>query len=61
MEIPNLQISQRWTGQYLKLQNGQSEWFEEVESGVYIANGPGGAGMTLGFGMAEETITKLIG
>lgn len=61
MEIPNLQISQRWTGQYLKMQNGQSEWFEEIESGVYLANGPGGAGMTLGFGMAEDTISQMIG
>lgn len=60
MEIPNLEISQRWTGQYLKLQNGKSEWFEEIESGVYIANGPGGAGMTLGFGMAEDTLSNLL-
>ena len=41
--------------------NGQSEWFEAVEAGVYIANGPGGAGMTLGFGMAEETLSNLLG
>lgn len=61
MEVPNLQISQRWTGQYLKMTNGQSEWFEAVEAGVYIANGPGGAGMTLGFGMAEETLSNLLG
>lgn len=60
MDLPNLQISQRWTGQYLKMKNGKSEWFEAIESGVYIANGPGGAGMTLGFGMAEETISTLL-
>lgn len=60
MEVPNLAISQRWTGQYLKMQNGKSEWFEEIESGVFIANGPGGAGMTLGFGMAEDTLSSLL-
>lgn len=52
-------IAQRWTGQYLKLTNGKNEWFEEIYPGIYIANGPGGAGMTLGWGMAEECITKI--
>ena len=61
LDIPNLSIAQRWTGQYLKLTNGKSEWFEQIEKGVFIANGPGGAGMTLGFGMAEDTISQMIG
>lgn len=52
-------ISQRWTGQYLKMTNGEGEWFAEIEDGVFLANGPGGAGMTLGWGMAEETIANL--
>jgi len=52
-------IAQRWTGQYLKLTNGKSEWFEEIQPGVYIANGPGGAGMTLGWGMAEECVDAI--
>ncbi len=52
-------IAQRWTGQYLKLTNGKSEWFEEIQPGVYIANGPGGAGMTLGWGMAEECVDSI--
>jgi len=52
-------IAQRWTGQYLKLTNGKSEWFEEIQPGVYIANGPGGAGMTLGWGMAEECVESI--
>ena len=49
-------IAQRWTGQYLKLTNGKSEWFEEIQPSVFIANGPGCAGMTLGWGMAEECV-----
>lgn len=52
-------IAQRWTGQYLKLTNGKSEWFEEIQPGVFIANGPGGAGMTLGWGMAEECVESI--
>jgi len=52
-------VSQRWTGQYLKMTNGKGEWFSEIEDGVFIANGPGGAGMTLGWGMAEETVADL--
>lgn len=56
---PDFSLAQRWTGQYLKLTNGKSELFEEVEPGVYIANGPGGAGMTLGWGMAEENVAKI--
>lgn len=59
IDLPELSIAQRWTGQYLKMQNGKSEWFEAAEEGVYIANGPGGAGMTLGFGMAEDTLAGL--
>ena len=61
LEIPDFKIAQRWTGQYLKLKNGDSEWFQEIEQNVWVANGPGGAGMTLSFGMAEDTINQLIG
>ena len=39
--------------------NGESEWIQEVENGVFIFNGPGGAGMTLGWGMANEIIPKI--
>lgn len=52
-------IAQRWTGQYLKLTNGKSEWFEQIQPGVFLANGPGGAGMTLGWGMAEECVESI--
>jgi len=56
----DLQISQTWMGEYLKMKDGSSEWIEEIESGVFIFNGPGGAGMTLGFGMADDAIPTLL-
>ena len=59
MNIEEINISQRWMGKYLKMTNGASEWIQEVENGVFIFNGPGGAGMTLGWGMANEIIPKI--
>ncbi len=56
----DLQISQTWMGEYLKMKDGSSEWIEEIETGVFIFNGPGGAGMTLGFGMADDAIPTLL-
>jgi FAD dependent oxidoreductase TIGR03364 len=56
----DLQITQTWMGEYLKMKDGSSEWIEEIEPGVFIFNGPGGAGMTLGFGMADDAIPKLL-
>ena len=53
-EIPNLIIADRWHGIYPKL-NGQSEFIFKPENGVTIVNAMGGAGMTLSFGLAEES------
>ena len=32
----DLQISQTWMGEYLKMKDGSSEWIEEIETGVFI-------------------------
>lgn len=52
-DLPGLKIQQRWNGTYAKLTNGRNYLLEEPEPGVWIFNGPGGAGMTLSFGMAD--------
>jgi FAD dependent oxidoreductase TIGR03364 len=52
-------IAETWHGVYAKLTNNETEIFYNVEKGVYILNGLGGAGMTLSFGLAEEVIEKL--
>lgn len=53
-ELPGLAIMQRWNGTYAKRTDGMNHLWEQVEPGVYVLNGPGGAGMTLSFGMAED-------
>lgn len=53
---PDRNIAERWTGVYAKLTDGKSEYVHEVEVGVTIVNGLGGAGMTLSLGLAEEIV-----
>jgi len=55
----NLNLKEHWQGVYAKL---ESEIFSRVKAdhGVTIVNGFGGAGMTLSFGVAEESIDKIL-
>ena len=59
MQCENWQLGQSWNGTYPKMTDGKTEIFLDVEPGVYILNGVGGAGMTLSFGLAEEKIDTL--
>lgn len=52
-------IHETWNGVYLKMKNGSTELFDSPMPGVFILNGLGGAGMTLSFGLAEETVSKI--
>jgi len=54
MVTKDWQLVQSWNGIYPKMKNGETEVILNPESGVYILNGLGGAGMTLSFGLAEE-------
>jgi len=58
MDLPRLSITQRWNGTYAKLTNGTNHLLTEMEPGVWVFNGPGGAGMTLSFGMADYFFSR---
>jgi FAD dependent oxidoreductase TIGR03364 len=53
------ELVESWNGVYAKLTNGQTDLFDSPESGVFIINALGGAGMTLSFGLAEELIDRI--
>lgn len=56
-KVPDLTITETWHGVYAKIPK-KTELIINPEDGVTIINGLGGAGMTLSFGLAEETVTK---
>lgn len=60
VSIDNLEIAERWHGIYPKIY-GRTEIVHEIEPGVLIVNGLGGAGMTLSFGLAEENFSGDLG
>ena len=57
-KFPDPVIAERWHGVYPKL-SGQTEFVQQAETGVWIVNGLGGAGMTLSFGLALELLEQL--
>lgn len=59
-QCPRLEIEQRWHGVYSKCASGATEYVARVAQGVYFVTGLGGAGMTLSFGLAEETIDAIL-
>jgi FAD dependent oxidoreductase TIGR03364 len=58
-DLGTLQVTERWHGTYPKLQNGATHLVVRPEPNVTIVNGLGGAGMTLGFGIAESIVNDL--
>lgn len=58
LRAPDLSIAERWYGVYAKHPD-KPIVVMQPEPGVRIVASPGGSGMTLSFGMAEQSITDL--
>ncbi|GAA4829971.1 TIGR03364 family FAD-dependent oxidoreductase [Saccharopolyspora rosea] len=56
--IPRPAIAERWHGVYPSLPDGRAHLVVDPEPGVTVVNGLGGAGMTLSFGLADDTVSQ---
>lgn len=53
---PEPVIAERWYGVYAKMTDGRTEFVHQVDDQTTIVTGIGGAGMTLGLGLAEQVV-----
>ena len=60
LELPDVRIEERWHGQYVKHPNAPYVVLS-VAPEVVAVTGVGGAGMTLSFGLAEQTVRDALG
>lgn len=58
LRAPSLQIAERWHGVYAKHKSKDYLRLTPAEN-VQIVTAPGGAGMTLAFGLAEQTLAAI--
>jgi glycine/D-amino acid oxidase-like deaminating enzyme len=56
IKFPKMELQATWNGWYTKRTDGGTEWFEQIEPGVFYVNGIGGVGMTLGLGWLDELV-----
>jgi len=57
LRAPSLKIAHRWHGTYAKSSRGETEFVRSPDPNVWVVNGPGGAGMTFSFGLAQDVWT----
>ncbi len=57
---PDLQIVERWYGVYLNHPSGDC-WIDRPRAGVTLVGSPGGKGMTVSFGVAEQVVRENFG
>ncbi len=56
--VPELSIAARWQGVYLKSMKGQTQVVLHPQPGVTMVTAMGGLGMTLSWGLAQNTISS---
>ena len=58
LDVPSLDIAQRWHGVYAK--HSEKPFVSlDAAPGVRVVTATGGSGMTLSFGIAEQTIAGM--
>lgn len=60
LRLPELQIMSRWAGVYLNHLKGEC-WIGRPRPGITLVGSPGGKGMTVSFGVAEDVVAENLG
>ncbi len=60
IRLPSIEITRRWHGIYAK-PSPDGDLIADPQPGVKIAMAPGGAGMTMSFGLAEQIWNEWVG